>query len=230
MLTRKTPDMSKLRIGAYRLPAAEIVLLRIVVRLLSHDASFNWTFVETGPYDAIIAEEATAKRDSVAIAQLSSAVLKIVRKQDNFAPNTLTRPLRAEKLQEWLVQIGTSLASVSPALAAPDNTALTTRYKLRRWPPSFLVRNDPMLIRMAVLLSKRALLPIELAHLSQQSLDACHRFIDTLLPIGLLDTVPAAGPTQTVSLPKVQKLMASTNSKTFLAQGLIGRIRRRIGL
>lgn len=222
--------MSKLRIGAYRLPAAEIVLLRIMVRLLSHNASFNWIFVETGPYDAIIADEATAKRDSVTIAQLSNAVLKIVRTQNDSVPNTLTRPLRAEKIQEWLVQIGTSLAPVSPGFAAPDNTALTTRYKLRRWPPSFLVRNDPMLIRMAVLLSKRALLPIELAHLSQQSLDACHRFIDTLLPVGLLDTVRATVPAQTVSPPQVQKPMASTNPKTFLTQGLIGRIRRRIGM
>lgn len=222
--------MSKLRIGAYRLPAAEIVLLRIMVRLLSHDASFNWLFVETGPYDAIIADEATAKRDSVAIAQLSNAVLKIVRTQDDFVPNTLTRPLRAEKIQEWLVQIGTRLAPISPAVAAPSDTALTTKYKLRRWPPSFLVRNDPMLIRMAVLLSKRALLPIELAHLSQQSLDACHRFINTLLPMGLLDAVSAVGSPQTTSLSSAQKPIATTNSKTFLAQGLIGRIRRRIGM
>ena len=222
--------MSKLRIGAYRLPAAEVVLLRIMVRLLSHDPAFNWIFVETGPYDAIVVDEATAKTNSVAIAKLSHAVLKIVRIQDESVPNTLTRPLRADKIQEWLVHIGTSLAPVSPALAAPNSTALTTRYKLRRWPPSSLVRNDPMLIRMAVLLSKRALLPIELAHLSQQSLDACHRFIDTLLPIGLLDAVPAVSPPHTASPSRVQKPIATTDSKTFLARGLIGRIRRRIRL
>lgn len=224
--------MSPFRLGAYRLPAAEIVLLRIMVRLLSHDKAFNWIFVDAGPYDALIANEATAITDSTAISQLTPTVLQIVRIQDNSVPNTLTRPLRAEKIKEWLVQIGIRLAPApsGSGLAAPPQAALATRYKLRRWPPSSLVRNDPMLIRMAVLLSKRPLLPIELAHLSQQSLDACQRFIETLMPIGLLDAVSVVGAANTASSTAVQKRDASPEPKTFLAQGLISRIRRRIGL
>lgn len=222
--------MSPLRLGAYRLPAAEIVLLRIMVRLLSHDKAFNWIFVEAGPYDAIITDEITASTDTIALSQLTSQVLKIVRVQEESAPDTLTRPLRAEKIKQALLQISASLTRAPTSSEAVSEIPLITRYKLRRWPPTSVVRNDPMLIRMAVLLSKRPLLPIELAHLSQQSLDACHRFIETLRPIGLLDVVSVAGPSVTSSPALPQNSIKATESKPLSTQGLISRIRRRIGL
>ena len=48
--------MSTLRLGAYKLPAAEVVLVQTLFRLYAHGDAFRWTFVTAPPYDALLAD------------------------------------------------------------------------------------------------------------------------------------------------------------------------------
>lgn len=217
------------------LPPAEVVLIRIMVRLLSHDATLKWSFAEQAPYDAVIVDDVTASSNFATLSALAAAVLKITPASGDAGPNTLQRPIRAERLQEWLRQLGAQLTLAQPVPDAQPSGQQVSKFKLLRWPPSALVRNDPSLIRMAVLLSKRALLPAELARLSQQSLDACQSFIQRLQGAGLLDVEPFATPAYSTgssssALTSAQKSAPATPRKTSFGQGLISGIRRRLGL
>ena len=51
--------MSALRLGAYKLPAAEVVLVQTLFRLYAHGDAFRWTFVTAPPYDALLADGTT---------------------------------------------------------------------------------------------------------------------------------------------------------------------------
>ena len=53
--------MSTLRLGAYKLPAAEVVLVQTLFRLYAHGDAFRWTFVTAPPYDALLADGTTAE-------------------------------------------------------------------------------------------------------------------------------------------------------------------------
>lgn len=227
-----TPD---LRVGTHLLPPAEAGLIRAIVRLSSYDPFFNWIHVDTQPYDAVIVDGTAAGSHDAGGPALARAVLTIVRSDDDTAPDTLTRPIKAEKLQAWLKEVSARLAGPQQFAGDLQNSEarLRTRFKLRRWPPSALVRNDPGLIRMSTLLSRRSLLLTELAELSQQSLDSCHRFIQSLLPVGLLE-LQAATPLASLSPASIssavqQKPPAGTSRVSF-GTGLIRGIRRHLGL
>ena len=90
---------SKLNIGTYQLPAAEAVLIRTIVRLSSHNANFNWAFTDAQHCDAVIIDGTAIDHSDPADVASARAVLTIVRAGEDDAPNTLARPIRAEKLQ-----------------------------------------------------------------------------------------------------------------------------------
>lgn len=229
---------SKLNIGTYQLPAAEAVLIRTIVRLSSHNANFNWAFTDAQHCDAVIIDGTAIDHSDPADVASARAVLTIVRAGEDDAPNTLARPIRAEKLQAWLqetaarLMAGTITAARLPGHLQATSARLHTRFKLRRWPPSTLVRNDPALIRMSTLLSRRSLLLTELAELSQQSLDACHLFIQSLLPVGLLDLEPLPSHARSAAAmaPAAQRMVPAGAPKASFGRGLISGIRRRLGL
>jgi len=53
-----TQAMSILGLGTYKLPAAEVVLVQMLVRLLGHGDAFRWRFVTEPPYDALLVDGA----------------------------------------------------------------------------------------------------------------------------------------------------------------------------
>ena len=46
--------MPALTIGAYKLPAAEVILIKTLIRLFGHSPDFKWRFADTGPFDAVL--------------------------------------------------------------------------------------------------------------------------------------------------------------------------------
>ena len=237
--------MSTLRLGAYKLPAAEVVLVQTLFRLYAHGDAFRWTFVTAPPYDALLADGTTDEGMSPAVDAMAKAVLRLTRMNSGQAPNTLERPIRADRLQDWLKSTEHDLLQTRPATlieeatqpdaveaeattpAAPINPV---RFKLRRWPPAALLRSDPNRIRMATL-SRRALNAAELATISQQPVQECQAFLTTLQTTGLVDVekapvAPPAGsaPAQAAAAPK-----PAAPAPAF-ARGLISGIRRRLGL
>ena len=117
--------MSALRLGTYRLPAAEVILVRTLMRLYAHDASFHWTYAEAPPYDAVLADGTTAEGSGPDPERLARAVLRLTRLGAGTGPDTLERPLRADKLQGWLkrVESGQAGAGGSPASAPAPTRA-----------------------------------------------------------------------------------------------------------
>lgn len=238
--------MSTLRLGAYKLPAAEVVLVQTLFRLYSHGDTFRWTFVTAPPYDALLVDGTTDEGMNPDVDRMAKAVLRLTRMNSGRAPNTLERPIRADRLQDWLKSTEHDLLQTRPATlieeatqpdaveaeattpAAPINPV---RFKLRRWPPAALLRSDPNRIRMATLLSRRALNAAELATISQQPVQQCQAFLTTLQTTGLVDVeketvAPPAGsaPAQAAAAPK------PAAAAPAFARGLISGIRRRLGL
>lgn len=243
--------MSILRLGAYQLPAAEVVLVQTLFRLFARGDAFRWRFVTEPPYDALLVDGAAedvagALSSPVAPdgAGKTSAVLRIIRSDTPETAGTLRRPIRADRLQNWLkatehtlldtvmlVEAGAEAPAGAPApVTAADlaPAASAIRFKLRRWPPAAVLHGDAARIRMATLLSRRALGADELARMSGRPAAESQAFLRLLQTTGLveLNTAPAPAPSATTALAAD----ASAASKPSFGRGLIASIRRRLGV
>lgn len=234
--------MATLRLGAYELPPGEVVLVQTLLRLFQQGSPSHWTFVNAPPYDALLADGTTESSQKLDADTMAHAVLRLTRMHDADAPNTLQRPIRAERLQKWLEVVERDLLGARPAepvvpesaatdrpadetaLAAEGTAADLTRFKLRRWPPAIALRGDAARIRMATMLSRRALSVTELATLSRQSETDCRKFLTLLRSTGLVEQrapTPAPTPDAAAAAPVAQPRFG---------RGLIAGIRRRLGL
>jgi hypothetical protein len=168
-------------------------------------------------------------------------VLKITRARAAADADSIARPIRAEQLQAWLTRQGERLqllprlavpaasraapsAAGTAAVSAAPSHATGPRFKLRRWPSAALLKNDPHRIRLATLLSRRALAAHELSHISRLSTQQCQDFVDTLQQTGLIEVERV----EAIVVPR--KAPAAPVLARPLASGLIGGIRRRLGL
>ena len=104
------------------------------------------------------------------------------------------------------------------------------RFKLRRWPPAALLRSDPNRIRMATLLSRRALNAAELATISQQPVQECQAFLTTLQTTGLVNVQKEPAPAPAPAAAGAPAPAAPPKPAPTFARGLISGIRRRLGL
>jgi len=132
--------MSTLRLGVHRLPAAEVVVIQTIVRLSAHDGAFPWKLVGVPPYDALLVDETTTEGGCPEAAAMARAVLTLTRMSSGDLPNTLERPIRAEKLQQWLKNTEREPLAAQPARPTTDEqTAMemevsdSVRFMLRRW-------------------------------------------------------------------------------------------------
>jgi hypothetical protein len=220
--------MPKFRLGAYKLPPGEVVLIRTLMRIFSQNPAFGWVFADGGPYDAIVIDSALLKPSETACP--ARFVLRLTSGNDAPSQHTLQRPIKAEKLQEWLKIAALELTPPNASANAPPHSLLAmpqARFKLRRWPPQALLQNNASLIRMSTLLSRRSLRLSELAELSQQSLDSCRLFIEKLLSMQLIaceSMAPSAGSPFATLQP------CPPAPAHMLYHGLLGGIRRRLGI
>jgi len=220
--------MTAFTLGVHNLPAAEVVLIKTLMRLFPATATFKWRFAETGPFDAVVTDATNAS--SEVPAGLARGVLKITRTDAATDADCITRPIRAEQLQEWLALQGELLRLVPRPSVRTESRAVTTqaggtRFKLRRWPSAALLQNDPQRIRLATLLSRRALAAHELARISRLPAEQCQAFVDSLQQTGLIEVVRVeAAAAKRKPAPSAPVLARP------LAGGLIDGIRRRFGL
>ncbi|MDH6167930.1 hypothetical protein M2282_003081 [Variovorax boronicumulans] len=237
--------MSVLRLGVYRLPAPEVAVIRTIVQLYACDLSFPWTMVNAPPYDALLVDESATASERAECARMSGVVLALTRMHSGSAPHTLERPIRADRLQQWLKSTERALQAVRPARSILEERAApkvevsdSVRFTLRRWPSALLLRNDPDKVRMASLLARRTLSALELAELGEIPLPRCVMFLQTLRSAGMLEqhVAPPAARAYVESpaarayaeSPRVQRPSAPAGGEFM--RGLIGGIRRRLGL
>ena len=227
-----------LRCGVQGLPAAENALVRTLFRLYQHGANdFRWALVDAPPYDAVLVDSSSAYTGDMQGPGAAKAILTVGNTSALTLPNTLARPLRSEMLEAWLLQtqrqfFGESIpaATVSepqrPATPASNvvNTADAGSYKLLRWPPAAMLRNDPGLIRMATVLSRRPINVSELARVSQQPVNSTYAFLLALRNAGLLQS-----PAQSRPVPE-SVAQRPAHSVPKIERSLMSRIRLRLGL
>lgn len=215
--------MTVLKLGVHCLPAAEVALIRSLIRLYSHAPSFCWRFVEAGPCDVLIVDGGLLVSDpqSDEARRRAPGALRVVRGRCGDVADTLQRPIRADQLRTWLERKAIELLK-SPA--APTGAAdRPLRFRLRRWPSAALLGEDPQRIRLAALLSRRALAVRELSAISQWPTEHCQAFVDALHQAGLLQ-IHDTGVASPAPAPVRPAHPAS------FAEGLVAGIRRRLGL
>ena len=96
---------------------------------------------------------------------------------------------QAAPVQRVRVQAPPPAAVVAAAAAIGVSEPVARRgrlFKLRRWPDVGLLNEHPAALRMATLMSRKALSVAQLAALTDQSESACRRFIASLERAGLL--------------------------------------------
>ena len=230
--------MSGYRLGAYQLPAAEVILLRTLLRLFAHDRNFRWRFVDEAPYDALIVDGTASDLPAKQAGQQARAVLSLIRTVDAEGPNRLPRPLRADRLQQWLLRVQddllesramTQIGEDQPVVKVSAPTESETAFKLRRWPPVSLLHRDPVRIRMATLMSRRFLKISELASITGLSTQEVHPFVHNLQLVGLVELKREQAPTAPAELAAKPPAPDQSN-KGFFGKSLIGSIRKRLGL
>ena len=69
--------MQALRLGAHKLPEAEVVLLRTLFRLFAYDKTFCWTLSSEAPYDALVVDANAPEAQSPEFRASVSAVLTL---------------------------------------------------------------------------------------------------------------------------------------------------------
>lgn len=238
--------MSILKLGTYNLPDAEVVLVKTLFRLFSHGQSFRWTFVNAPPYDALLVDGTTPEGASGDVSRLAPSVLRLTRMNAGSEPNTLERPIRADKLQNWLAANERKLLSARQASTPSGDSQGVgfsdfsqeqqkselpsfARFKLNRWPSALLLRRDPNRIRMATLLSRRALNAEELSVICQQPIGTCEVFIQVLRAANLIDVQFEDILTQPGPTPASGRSARPAQKSTF-TRDLISSFRRRLGL
>lgn len=220
-----------LRLGVYKLPVAEVIVIRTIVRLSASDTSFAWQLVDAPPYDALLVDGPAVEHEYPRVIGMAAAVLRLTRMNGGGQPGTMERPIRADRLQHWLRSIEHALREAQPTgLTLHEQTALEVEvsdaesFMLRRWPPTSLLRNDLDNIRMASLLVRRALSASELAGISELPFAQCVSFLQALKKAGVLE------PHVAKAMPATVPQGAATVRGGDFARGLINSIRRRLGL
>lgn len=229
-------DIVTLRLGLHRLPNAEVVLIQTLLRLYGgNNDETRWAIAETPPFDAVLVDATAGEGASVEARRLARSVLRICRMGHDQAPDTIQRPIRSDQLFEWLNSRTSAVEQTQAASIhqdendGADEAELSVRYRLKRWPPSIVLRNDSRRMYLATLLSKRALSISDIAAMSRQPLEDCRTFVRLLRSTGLVEAKEESLPAS-VNIESSPTVQAKPARKRSLAKGLIGQLRRKLGL
>ena len=163
----------------------------------------------------------------------------------------MSRPIRSDRLVAWLnaaelERLQQPAAQAAPAVAPPPaaHAAVVARrdapagpaavgnegpaWRLRRWPAPALLGKDAIRIRLATMLSRRAMSLPELAALARVPLAHCQQFVTELQRQGLIDVLPSSHQTR-VPRPEARTATAVTSTRRGVGASLIHSIRRRFG-
>ncbi len=208
--------MTKLRLGAELLPSAEVGLVRALVQLAAANgnADLHWVFVDAPPYDALITDSSV---DPSIVQGRASAILVVGGQHQAPGRDRLQRPITGEQLERWLLaqQAARPIECAAPDIAAAQSNAAEPpwldgpdsarpmiepdagdgiAYRLVRWPPNVMLQNDRGRVRMATLMSRRPLRLSELAHITEQPVEHCLKFVQSLRSLGLLEVIAVSHP------------------------------------
>lgn len=218
------------------LSAREELLVKSFVRILSHRTLQSWAYCPSpfGQLDGFRADVQIISEDklpsdvrSETIGQKSILVLGHVNRR---LPGFLCLPLNAIELEGELNRLGQQILSVGkppvlPSYAIQQTTGLNDTsevavIRLLRWPPTHLL-NSKVRIKLATLMTGKAMTLLTLEKRSGQSEQVCREFLLDLQRAGLLSGLRQSPAPQPTTRPK------NTPPSQL---GLLARIRNRLGL
>lgn len=181
-----------LKLGVHHLSEAEARLVQAMVRLFAIGApgNFHWVFANQQPFDAVIVDAQSPDMGTPALQCISKVILALSDGLPSVhAYDTLTRPIRSDRLENWLSNMQHKLHA-SPA---KTHHALDTQhcFKLRHWPPAQLLHQDPSRLSMATLMSRQAVTVEELVKITKEPPERCHTFVQLLRSMNLVDVTNA---------------------------------------
>lgn len=223
-------------LGVWGLPAAEVSLIKSIVRL-SAMLGTNWTVADGTACDLLLTDGPIGTELPVA----GTTVIPVARQDDMRQQRTLLRPIRAEALVALLNE--ESARRAAPVLAQPAHGGVAAEpagvnleqgaARLRRWPSWEQLKGDRTRLRMASMLSSASLQVDRLSELTGVRRDVCLAFLRDLDAHRLLTWT--AAPAQR-SAPRVSTAapVASRQSHPVrqrgIALGLLHSLRRKLGI
>ncbi len=232
-LNTLTENRATFSFSLHSLPAREELIFKSVVRLLSHKTHQLWLYY---PYygtvraDLLVVAEGSIPRTSASHHGALQHVLTLGasgRSRDFY----LRLPLRADELEAELNRLGgliqASITTSNQPAAPAQPQELDVAFRLLRWPPAaLLVTRERM--RLATLMTGRAVTVISLQKLSGANLQTCSEFVDELRRAGLMRdlTSQPARELEVATPPVSNTVPAQAGGQS----GLLARIRQRLGI
>lgn len=234
-----------LTLGLVGLSDPECALVATLFRLHRVEPSFIWTLAGSGMVDALLVDDSVAEQD---FAHRMGPRAQVMRLSPHGVDREgqMSRPIRSDRLVGWLNSVELERlqqAPVKPAQAVALTPAVPAAvvtpapaavgyegpaWRLRRWPAPALLGKDAIRIRLATMLSRRAMSLPELAALARVPLAHCQQFVTELQRQGLIDVLPSS-PTTLAPRPEARAAAAVTSTRRGVGASLIHSIRRRFG-
>ena len=229
------------------LPAREELLFKAFVRLLDHLTHQHWSYLPPAAHqriDLLVVADGVEPTYSKVPNSQPQPVLRLGSEAAD-GHGYLSWPLKPNALENELNRLGvltTSQRGVlhsqvlfsGAATGTPLATGDTTKdlMRLQKWPPSRLLSGTGRM-RLATLLTGKAMSLGELVTRSSLPLPVCKAFVDELQSAQLLLSVGIT-PTQTATQTPVMKpepaLQPETPLPKVVQPGLLDRIRFRLGI
>ena len=236
--------MVTLRFRVQQLSARDELLLKSLIRLLSHRTLQRWVYCTDGLVDVVIsgdylyesfAEPEQKPLAIASVAQQKSAPLTLaIGHARQEQPYFLYLPLHANALEQMLNQIGQAVPPAMSPVASPELAAHFSAgdtFRLLRWPPS-TVLPTAQYRKLATLLSGKPQLLEKVIERSGLQRRECEIFLRGLQNLGLLETI--SSPVVAVVLSTSKPVEAQSTGKLPVhwraSLGLVARIRNRLGL
>lgn len=259
----KVAPRATLTFSVEGLAAREELLFKGYVRLLDHLTESQWLYQkpsQTQRVDLLVADERAVPTAFLPNASNLQPILQLG-VSSTSKPFFLSWPLKPYELESELNRLGRMIlmqrkgqAAGAGSTAAPLGNALPAPstqpsqpqpqpqlYRLNQWPPARLLA-EPGRMRLATLLTGRAMGLDEILHRSALAKSACERFLKDMQSAGLL--VSAADianhhnasarphqPTQAQQLPAASSpAVKAPPARPAVQIGLLARIRMRLGI
>ena len=230
-----------LRYSTLGLEPRDVILLKSLIRLLSHRTEHQWVCGHDDAHLEVIGPLADPASSLPPHQAPSPIRLVMANAPPPEALHFLRLPLHVNELERMLNQLGQLIAK-APAPCSPTalnrlptpTPAPAPVYHLRRWPQAALLTSRERL-NLATLMTVRPLSLAALQESSGQTAQACESFLNDLQSAGLLQpsaAVHVKPHTSVGSLPETDHKtgQAPAAQPAPVPQGLIARIRRRLGL
>lgn len=164
-----------------QLPMRDEVVFKSIVGLLAGRTHAQWRHVQNGDADLLVLGGDSLSATTTPCT--ARAILKVTQQRTLNSELAVHWPLRANEVFERLQQVAQLLSQAAPSSQQFDPLC---PYKLLRWPSQALLGQAPANLRMATLLSARALNLEQLSARSAVELEDCLRLLRNLYKAGLL--------------------------------------------